>query len=544
MAEFVRVDHISMTARGFLMPCRAMSLGLVVLSSLVWMTSHALAHSLSNRNTGTAPDELVSQYVYLDYLDVRREHSDYFEDEEERSEGEPKHLRYCIQVDVQHAKHAHADSSMIICGKAEWADREKWANSRFGYNLLLVGGGVIEDAGLFSNKLIIAEHDGECRPIEKWTVQVQLHQMRGKDLPDAIRRAAQFLEITKKTPDALGSLVEGRPLRFTGRDARFIRDNLGTGLAATRVPGMYHTHRPFETHEHTFERGHGMRRGRGIWESKIRSTNYRTQISAPPWAYGKCPKTPPPPPPKEKRVIGDDGDVCYKHPDNPLCLNYGGALRRQFKGLKEAATILRNRERPKDGNGIDPAILAMIEMLGQIAQAAAHHQFERASLTDVDCCSWLLAFAKKVLQEGDSHFGSAIEKSSAEDLISALDSYLIVTSTLAEYNYGPAFEATWKTAVSGSFRRGFGQLREVAATERSNGIPAGSTAAHIAVLLKRFDALDDEMRDVVASSTTNEYGIKVPYPKKGLSPTRFQDLEQISEDFRRRLETVTAGFLR
>ncbi len=468
---------------------------LIVATAFACLPTPADAHRDANKPGVNRERDAVIQHVYLDTLVIGHDHSDEF------NVGNRDFVNYCLRIDVEHDGHPDANTSTLLCGSIKAVEHGDEVP------ILLIG---TERGfqGLMGGPVLLVTHKGECRPLNTWKVSAQLFLLATNNFSGVMRTiSGRHLDgAPKSVSDRLPRITANSALVFKGDDAKFIRENFGAGLAATRISGTPRNTQAFGELRAVFERGK-----RENWWAREENDDYTIEIQSNVDSYGKCMEARLPPMPDTRRIGDQEGRTCFKSSGNPLCSDYGDLLRRQLRGLSRAAGRLRQ------SSGDDPGVEARIEdeaverglvaLISALAHASATHQITVAEAAGNVCCLGLLELMRTRMREGDLARENAIEAGSIDALEEALASYEFVTTTLAYYNYGEKFTTRWEDELNRNFTESASLIRDVAWKSRGEEPEIVKTLSH--ELLARFDTLTRADQQRIQRSLNERFGIEL-----------------------------------
>lgn len=451
-----------------------------VLAIFAMMTQHALAHEDPGKDK-------LNDFIVIKELTALTDQDD--------GGGESE---YCLRVKASHgAVHDFMDTDMMICADVNWDDDSDVAGKDWDelvpLRLPLIGAG-----GYMGPSIYVRSHFHECGPTEAWELSMSLYEIDDSPAGEMIRDIGEFVEKEGTTAASVAGLsnpgvVAGTKL--VGSAARLVGKWVDRLVNGTTFLGSYQVvfndgeGDPDQTID-ADEEGTG-RHFRGLFTKIVAKIG---TCAAPRHQYFIA---------RVERRISEAGGFCYSSDASPFCLNAGPETDKQFKRLGVvAARIDTIKPEPGTLRTTDETFeirRSFAGLIGGLAQTAAYHQVERASI--IPSQFKLLFEIEPTLASADQAYDTAVEEGSGGLLGEAIQLYSKVHNALSAENYGAGFQERWATQLSAAVK-GNAEYARFAKSIGRDDVARG----YIGQMLQVFSMLDAKAQAGLFIQTNTLFG--------------------------------------
>ena len=395
---------------------------------------------------------------------------------------------YCLRMKSDHGpKHGLMTTERLICYDVDWDDPSGEEGNKEWHELKSPRLPLVGTAKSIDPSIILAQHFHECAPSEAWTLSLTLFEVDYSPAGEILGDIADLIEDEGKTIASIFGISDPRVLAATGLAGKFAR------LAGKWIDRALNGADRLGTYEVIFNDGEGDPNGTVNADENGKGFHFRALFAKSVTKVGSCR-------PQRtvyfidgtRRVVDESGNACLRNGTSLLCLNPGGASRRQFEQLQSIGTRIAT-VMPEDGTeatkeGAAEVQSALIGLVGEIAQDAVGAQLDR--IAGDPKADELLMEVQASLIDADSAYGEAMERGNVELLVTAVQIYAKVHEPLASYNYGEAYQAAWLAGLTAGMERG----RMLAARALQDGDKEGAMG-HIGEILHAYGTLDEQLRE-------------------------------------------------
>jgi hypothetical protein len=409
---------------------------------------------------------------------------------------------YCVRIKASHQPtHNFMDSEIIICGDADWDDPSDQAGKEWHelnpLRLPLIGNG-----GYLASSLRVRSHFHECSPSEAWDITLTLHEVDYTPAGEIIKELGEIIEEHGKDIAQIANIATAGQAtvitKFAGDMARWSGKWIDEIVNDTEFLGRY---------DASFDDGEGDPSNTVDADENGNARHFKASASKKVAKVGVCtPMLVEYRLDNTRRAINDAGEVCYSNGASPLCLNAGQRSSQQFERLRSVAAKIAEVSPEADtlatAEGAKHMRSSLIGLTGGIAAQAVEHQMGVAQ-SNLEADGAFEEIAVTTLK-ANQLWEAAIENSSAENLIKALDGFEEVHTVLADLNYGKAYDEKWRAHIWSAFKLNTNLSK---AHFEANDSAAGKT--HILTVLEAYESFSPDIREWLTEKYFGKYQIRL-----------------------------------
>ncbi|SEP55050.1 hypothetical protein [Thalassovita taeanensis] len=408
---------------------------------------------------------------------------------------------YCVRISSRHGDtHTLMTTERLRCYDVDWDDPSTEAGKQW-HELKDMRLPLIGTARAVDTNLIIAYHFHECVPSAPWVVTSHLYEVDYSPAGEILNDIAKLIEDEGKTVASIFGISDPRVLATTGVAAKFAR------LAGKWIDKIVNDASDLGVYEAVFQDGIGDPDSTVLSKAVPDGQHFRARFSKGVAKVGQCAG------PRTRyfladthRSVDESGAACLRNDSSPLCLNSGGASKRQFETLRQISgridDVVPEPETDATAEGSFAMRVGLIGLTGEIARSAALAQLDQAA--EAPAATDILLELAPALTAAEKAFAIAVEEASTDHLIQSINGFETVHSALAGFNYDEAFQARWAATLETGMVRAQGLARTALATQDR---PAAQ--GHVSGMLMTFAMLDPQMREQMLPLMRELFGVSL-----------------------------------